>query len=172
MIEAHFHHHTREYQAKKPKTITWWINASSCLISPFLSAASQRYEREYTFSYTIPNSNMIAAASERWRLGGGGSPACARILFLVYIARIRIYCVVSVFFLWLLLLLLWLFLSRCFFLFYRVAPRGVIDSRPRSIDYDYQGRVGVIRDLLSGSDRYGIQLYSGSPHRDKNQTRF
>jgi hypothetical protein len=58
------------------------------------------------------------------------------------------------------------------FLFYRVAPRGVIDSRPRSIDYDYQGRVGVIRDLLSGSDRYGIQLYSGSPHRDKNQTRF
>jgi hypothetical protein len=58
-----------------------------------------------------------------------------------------------------------------FYTFYRVAPRGVIDSRPRSIDYDYQGRVGVIRDLLGGSKR-GPATYSGSPHAIKIKRDF
>ena len=90
----------------------------------------------------------------------------------VHRTHIRILCSLGIFSLTFVVVVVVVSLSWFFFLFYRVAPRGVIDSRPRSIDYDYQGRVGVICDLLSGSDRYGIQLYSGSPHRDKNQTRF
>ena len=41
-----------------------------------------------------------------------------------------------------------------FYTCYRVTSRaGVIDSRPRSIDSDYQGMLGVISDLLRGLDR-------------------
>lgn len=92
--------------------------------------------------------------------GCGGRPACAHsgffFLFFFFSRVMRMYThIVSVFFI---LFILFLF-------YYRVAPCGVIDSRPRSIDCDYQGRVGVMRDLLSGSDRvpasdspYGIKI--------------
>jgi hypothetical protein len=104
----------------------------------------------------------------RWR-----RQPCVRAHFVSRVHRTHTYilCSLGIFSLTFVVVVVVVSLSLVF-LFYRVAPRGVIDSRPRSIDYDYQGRVGVIRDLLSGSDRYGIQLYSGSPHRDKNQTRF
>jgi hypothetical protein len=117
-------------------------------LSPFLSPSFKEMKKKnHTFVYDSEiqrdDCGGVGAVTARWRLQQ--QPLRARIWFSS--STSHAYSPGILFSLSL--------MDFCFlvFLFYRVAPRGVIDSRPRSIDYDYQGRVGVIRDLLSGSDR-------------------
>ena len=157
MIEAHFHHQTHEgieerrrrKKKRQSRDGSMRLLASSLSLSLSLSAYIHR-------EYMADDSEFT-----RWlrrRTSGDGSVAAAALRARAFCSCVRVCTahakVVPVDSFYIFFPFSWLFFVLfLFYSFYRVAPRGVIDSRPRSIDYDYQGRVGVIRDLLGGSDR-------------------